>query len=166
MQQKHIDESLWDKDCWENKLACRVCVKLWILQKSYSRGPWVGTEKIAWWVRVLAGQACGLEISRILILIKAGHGHACACDHACAKGRQRLKGWEGFALGEILFQRNRMRVRVGHTMSSSDLCVVDLQGWRAGLGSDTHEWISVSSMTTWSRCALKEAYGRCALVDG
>lgn len=51
----------------------------------------MGAEKIAWWVRVLAGLACGPEISRILISIKAGHGHACACGHACAGGHQSLE---------------------------------------------------------------------------
>lgn len=42
---------------------------------------------------------------------------------------------------EILFQRNRVRVGVGHIMSSSDLCMVDVQGWRAGLA--TTAWAQI-----------------------
>lgn len=41
---------------------------------------------------MLAGLACGPEISRILIVIKVGHGHACACD-------QRWEDGGGFAPG-------------------------------------------------------------------
>ena len=54
---------------------------------------------------MLAGLARGPEISRILIVIKAGHGHACAFDHACACDHARAGGhqrWEdrgGFAPG-------------------------------------------------------------------